>query len=50
MKVLVLDAFASAALATIQALGRQGIELHALGPAKSLSFKSRYLAKRIELR
>ena len=48
MKVLVLDAFASAALATIQALGRQGIELHALGPATSLSFKSRYLTKRLE--
>jgi len=48
MKVLVLDAFASAALATIQALGRQGIELHALGPATSLSFNSRYLNKRVE--
>lgn len=45
MKALVLDAHAAAGLAAVQALGRDGVEVHAASHGECLAFSSRYLAK-----
>jgi protein-tyrosine-phosphatase/predicted ATP-grasp superfamily ATP-dependent carboligase len=48
LKALVLDAFSSAGLETIQSLGRHGVIVHASSPSACLAFSSRYVAQRWE--
>ncbi len=47
MKALVLDANASAAVAVVQSLGREGLDVHAVAPEACLAHKSRYVSQAI---
>jgi len=48
LKALVLDAFSSAGLETIQSLGRRSVIIHASSPSNCQAFSSRYVAQRWE--